>query len=68
MNDRLKDQALMMLNIMVEKIKEGEEAGEYGTDIRTFRAAGANFILYYLDILSFEEHEEFDRKIFHPFD
>lgn len=68
MNDRLKEQALTMMNIMVERIKQADEAGEPNSDIRTFRAAGANFMLYFLDILTFEEHEEFDRRIFHPFE
>lgn len=65
MNERLKEDALMMLNIMVERVKE---AGEDSNEVSTFRAAGANFILYYLDILTFKEHEEFDRRIFHPFE
>lgn len=68
MNERLREQALDMLNIMVERIKTAAEDGEPNDDIRTFRAAGANFMLYWLNILTFEEHEEFDRKIFHPFD
>lgn len=69
MNDRLKEEALSMMNIMVERIKQAKENGEqYGDDIRTYRAAGANFMLYFLDILTFEEHEEFERRIFHPFD
>lgn len=66
MNERLKEQAIDMLNIMIERIKSTEKNGGFEDDMRTFRAAGANFMLYFLDILTFEEHEEFDRRIFHP--
>lgn len=68
MKENLREIAIEMLNIMIERIKTVAEAGEPHSDIPTFRAAGANFMLYFLDILTFEEQEEFDRKIFHPFD
>lgn len=66
MNDRMKENAVDMLNIMIERIKTAEN--DFQMDLRTYRAGGANFMLYYLDILTFEEHEEFDRRIFHPFE
>lgn len=68
MNDNIRENAIDMMNIMIERIKTAAEAGEPNGDIRTFRTAGANFMLYFLDILTSEEHEEYERKIFHPFD
>lgn len=59
---REKDRALQMLDIMIERIKDARNDTE--RERRLYRVAGAIFILYFIDIITYEEQRELEDRIF----
>lgn len=59
---RERERALEMIKIMIERIKTATTDEEL--KLRQYRTAGAIFILYFIDIISYDEHEKFQSEIF----
>lgn len=59
---REKERALRMLDIMVSRIKSAQTDEEML--MRRYRSCGAVFILYFLDILTYEEQRQYEDEIF----
>lgn len=57
-----KESAMKMLDIMISRIKSAQTDEEML--IRQYRACGAIFILYFLDIITYEEQRTFEDRIF----
>ena len=57
-----KERALRMLEIMIERIKDAST--DEVRERRLYRAAGAIFILYFIDVITYEEQRELEDRIF----
>ena len=60
---REKERAKQMIEIMIDRIDTA--SNDEQMQVRQYRAAGAIFILYVIDIITLEEHNEYDKRIFH---
>lgn len=59
---REKERAQRMIRIMIDRIKESKTDEEML--MRRYRACGAVFILYFLDIITYEEQRKYEEEIF----
>ena len=59
---RERERALEMIKIMIDRTKTARNDDEL--EHRQFRAAGALFILYVIDIITYEELDKYQNEIF----
>lgn len=55
--------ALEMIRIMIDRIETAKSDDEL--IMRQYRASGAIFILYVIDIISYDEFDKYQSEIFH---